>query len=68
MFVINSINQPVISEWNSPPNLEFLYLWNAVSAPRLLPAPDANRCEVTELSGYSLPLAVSEEEIIIKLI
>lgn len=48
---------PVISEWNSAPaSREFRYLWNAVSGLR----PLENRWEVTEFSGNSLPLAVSD--------
>lgn len=46
----------MISEWNSPPSLLFLYRWNAVSGLR----PSANRCDVSVLSENSLPLAVSK--------
>ncbi|KOB68809.1 Uncharacterized protein OBRU01_18728 [Operophtera brumata] len=48
-------DRPVISEWNSPVILLFLYRWKAVSGLR----PGENRCDVTLLSGYSVPRAVT---------
>lgn len=53
----HSLNErPVISEWNSPLSRLLRYLWKAVSGRR--PLMPSNKWDVTELSGYSVPLSV----------